>query len=887
MTGDVTSDRNSVLLRALADRIDRTDASACNNLGVLYYSKGMFAEAVSSFLEALALSPRMAVAARNLAQAAAHPGACAAPRAQLEARLATNPSDGDARRELARLLRLLSQPDDAKTQLDALLAQDPDDVIALQEYGRLEQHSGDLGRAQRWFERALAIDPADHAVRLHLAEVHYHRGANHDALRELTTLLAGDPRMAEAHLLRGYVLGDMGRESEATEATRQAAELDPALATLQPDLALDARFAPGAGGGAVAAPALPVTRGLQQTPMRSGVISNESLARHGLGLAFRQRGYFAEARVEFERALARGEDAQLVHHALAELDLVQGRPADAQLRYERLLETRGDDARLWVEHGVALHQAGKLEAAADSYRRALRSEPRHALAYNNLGVALANLGDQVAAREALQHAAQLSPDLVVARLNLARWHREQHDAVASVAVLRELVTFRPALASAWSALASVLLTTGQHHEALEAATSAVEHAPDDAEARYARADVLGAIGDGDRALEETERALRLSPLRQTPRLAVQIPLQHECPESVGRLDLLALQADAPLAGEAVTSNDVAELLPEVANDSAPDHPAQDPEYAAVLTLQHGADGYAARGLHGEAYDRYQQVRALSQSAPAWSTMPDGARTLRSALLGEIRSACLLGRGADVIGLVDRLGAAESEDVEVLALLAASHAALGDTYGERVARSAIQKLLQRDPRSAALLHFTGDAAAQLGDPGLSIPLYRRALALDPARPSARIAIARVLLASGDTLAAHLELVAALALVPHSREAVLELAALHIAHERADVAIPLLSRHLERAGADVDALAALGLALRAAQRTNDARAAVQRARRFAPDHPEALWLDGLLLSDQGRTRDARSRWGRLIAMAPGSAAATRARDALAAQEAGRPA
>ncbi|MCU0618230.1 MAG: tetratricopeptide repeat protein [Gemmatimonadaceae bacterium] len=55
MSPATDTDRSHALLRALADRIDATDPGACNNLGVLYYSKGLHAEAVQAFLRALAL----------------------------------------------------------------------------------------------------------------------------------------------------------------------------------------------------------------------------------------------------------------------------------------------------------------------------------------------------------------------------------------------------------------------------------------------------------------------------------------------------------------------------------------------------------------------------------------------------------------------------------------------------------------------------------------------------------------------------------------------------------------------------------------------------------------------------------------------------------------
>ena len=49
-----------------ARRIDPSDAGAHNNLGVLYYNKGLLGEAVAAFSRALELDAKMQVAQRNL-----------------------------------------------------------------------------------------------------------------------------------------------------------------------------------------------------------------------------------------------------------------------------------------------------------------------------------------------------------------------------------------------------------------------------------------------------------------------------------------------------------------------------------------------------------------------------------------------------------------------------------------------------------------------------------------------------------------------------------------------------------------------------------------------------------------------------------------------------
>ena len=53
-------------LRSFARRIDPSDPGAHNNLGVLYYQKGLIDEAIESFARAVELDPKMLVAQRNL-----------------------------------------------------------------------------------------------------------------------------------------------------------------------------------------------------------------------------------------------------------------------------------------------------------------------------------------------------------------------------------------------------------------------------------------------------------------------------------------------------------------------------------------------------------------------------------------------------------------------------------------------------------------------------------------------------------------------------------------------------------------------------------------------------------------------------------------------------
>ena len=309
MSSVLPAGRDVELLRALIERVDQQDPGAFSNLGVLYHSRGLYAEAVEAFLRALAIAPRMRTAARNLEIAAAAPGACDARIAALDARVEADPEDRAAALERARLSRLVGRTDDAIRQLDTLIAEDPDHAAALFERGLIEQRAGELSRAQLWFERAVNVGGDETDARLHLAEVLYQRGRNEQALECLDLLLAQHADTAEAHMLRGFVLGDMGRYDAAIACARIAAQLNPALSTAQVDLSLES-------SGPASTPVA-----LAPAPDR-GIMSVEAdgaLARYGLGLAFRQRGYFNEARSEFDRSLAAGEDVRLAEHALGEL----------------------------------------------------------------------------------------------------------------------------------------------------------------------------------------------------------------------------------------------------------------------------------------------------------------------------------------------------------------------------------------------------------------------------------------------------------------------------------------------------------------------------------------------------------------------------------------
>ena len=93
----VLSERELEALRSFARRIDPADAGAHNNLGVLYHQKGLIAEAVEQFTQALELDPRRETARTNIEIAYRASGHYDRRVAELQEWLRREPAARDAR----------------------------------------------------------------------------------------------------------------------------------------------------------------------------------------------------------------------------------------------------------------------------------------------------------------------------------------------------------------------------------------------------------------------------------------------------------------------------------------------------------------------------------------------------------------------------------------------------------------------------------------------------------------------------------------------------------------------------------------------------------------------------------------------------------------------
>jgi tetratricopeptide (TPR) repeat protein len=337
----------------------------------------------------------------------------------------------------------------------------------LLQLGLCEHRRGRLETALDWLARAREFDPHSSVIEFHRGEVLYHRGMNQEALTALERAVALNPENAEAHHLLAFVLGDLGRHEEARRFAKRAAQLNPALTRAQSNLSLEA----------------PQEAREPAAPRASVPAQVQAVAHASLALAFRQKGYWAEALREYRLALELGEDRVAVRTGMAELHLLRHDLPAALALYDELVQER-PAAKLWNERGVVLHQLGRLDEACASYRQGIAAARADAAAcHNNLGVALVALGRLEEAVDGFRGALQRQGDLLQARLNLALLLTQLKRYQLALEAYRQALATAPDACAAWTGIGLVLVELGRHADAKNAFARAVEADPSHAPTR--------------------------------------------------------------------------------------------------------------------------------------------------------------------------------------------------------------------------------------------------------------------------------------------------------------------------------------------------------------------------------------------------------------------
>jgi predicted TPR repeat methyltransferase len=186
----------------------------------------------------------------------------------------------------------------------------------------------------------------------------------------------------------------------------------------------------------------------------------------------RQRAGLRPAPSSFAAWRPAVEQAMALHRA--------GRLDAAEPLYRRLLNVLPDEPNLVHFHGVLLYQRHRVSEAVAAVRRSIALDPNVPAWHNNLGNMLLDQRQVEAAAEAYRRCLTLEPGHLEAHNNLACLLRMTGHLTEAEALLRELLTRAPTFVDAQAHLALVLGAQGRAAEALEAGTRALELAPESA-----------------------------------------------------------------------------------------------------------------------------------------------------------------------------------------------------------------------------------------------------------------------------------------------------------------------------------------------------------------------------------------------------------------------
>ncbi len=361
------------ILKSFAERIPVDDPGAHNNLAIVYYNKSLYDEAVEELEKALRVDPNFVLARNNLDIILKKTGRLEQRVERLSRIIDKEPYDENKTLELADTYRKLSRYSQAIIFYRKILDYNPGSFEGHFGLGITLKLLGKYDDALEEIKKALEIKIAPDVYRA-LGELYFNKGIVDLAIRNFQESILLDPASAEGHFMLGFALGEKGKTKESVEAVRRAIELNPALAQFEANLPIDI----GAHRGH-----WEFLKGQLGMPKLS---ENEFQVHYNIGMTYRNKGLFAEAKRELEECLKMKPNDPGVIIVLCEIAVLAGRIDDSLKLIERIGELEFDSPTYNTILGAAYFLKGDRSSAEKNYQIALSHDPKYSPAMNNLAV---------------------------------------------------------------------------------------------------------------------------------------------------------------------------------------------------------------------------------------------------------------------------------------------------------------------------------------------------------------------------------------------------------------------------------------------------------------------------------------------------------------------
>ncbi|NML60199.1 PEP-CTERM system TPR-repeat protein PrsT [Massilia sp. RP-1-19] len=452
----------------------------------------------------------------------------------------------------------------ALESVQKILREIPDHLPSVLLAGAIQSALGSTQQAEQYLQKFLESYPRHLYASKLMSALHLRRNAPDEALVLLRPLILAHPDDVELLALAGEAKLRGRHFTQAAEFFEKAAALRPAAPGLRTGVALS-RLGNGDNGRAVAE--LERAASLDNAGDRAGMLlamsylrakapdkamatvqrmenqANNPLVQNLKGGIWLAKHDLGAARASFEAALKLDPSYLPALDNLAQLDTLEGRPADARKRYRNALAKAPGDAALmealgrlaaaegkraeamtWLERASADNPANLRVALrlVDFYARASERQKALVLAQKLVAThpanpdALAMLAqvsymneDFAAAAEGYARLVAMAPRNAGLHARYATVQMKLKDEAGALASLNKALALDPDLADAQVNLLNVHIGQKKFAEALSLARSVQNRRPESARGHKLEGDVLSTQNKHPEALKAYERAFDL------------------------------------------------------------------------------------------------------------------------------------------------------------------------------------------------------------------------------------------------------------------------------------------------------------------------------------------------------------------------------------------
>ena len=720
--------------------------------GNQYFNKGQYREALIEFRNAVQADGRSGEARLRLAQTYERIGDRSNASAEHVRAADLLPDDLALQVKAGNYLLSARRFDDAKARAEAVLAREPQNVPAKVLLGNASAGLNNLDQAVAEIEEAIRLDPKRGATYASLGAIEMTRGRNDAAEAAFKQALTLDPKFVPGYLALANHYWSTGRTTDAERELKHALAIDPANALANRALAL-LYLATNRASEA-------------EAPAKS--LATTGASPFALADFYLLQRRPADAIPELERLRGNAAIAQDAGRRLAQAYAYKGDRAGAHATVDALLKEDAKDAKNLLLKGQLLADDGKGDEALARFQSAAESDPNSAEIKYALGRALAQRGDLEGARRAFNDTLRLNPRAGSAQAELARLDLLGGHVNSAVQLAKDALSNEPGNVDAQITLLRGLVASRDFAAADRLLGVLLESHPKLAPLHVQRALLLVARKRSAEARDALEEALRYD------------AASVEAINGMVSLDSTAgnhAAARARIAAEIEKRPKLAELWVVSARSeiAARDLPAAEralrraTELDSTLLPAYALLGqvYAAQGKLAEARQQLETVVARQPKSVAALTMlgmiAQGSNDLTSAR-SYFERAIDVGGGAPVASNnLAWIYAERDENLERALVLAQSaakalpkSAEVKDTLGWvqykrkafAEAAAAFESAVALAPENATYFYHLGLAAKDAGNAARARQALERALALNPALPSAADA-KRVLGSLGTT------------------------------------------------------------------------------------------------------------------------------------------